>query len=100
MADPRLMSVERGRRVSFTLDEEEIVAYEGETVAAALVAAERWQIRLSARLAMPRGIYCNMGACYECLVIHEGRAVRSCLLQVQDGMQLQRWGPLAERAES
>jgi sarcosine oxidase subunit alpha len=73
MADSRLITVERGRRVTFTLDGDEIAAYEGETVAAALVAADRWQIRRSARLALPRGIYCNMGVCYDCLVIHQGR---------------------------
>lgn len=92
MADPRLGTVERGRQVSFTLDGERVSAYEGETVAAALVAADRWQIRCSARLSMPRGIYCNMGVCYECLVIHEGRTVRSCLLEVRDGMELRSWG--------
>jgi predicted molibdopterin-dependent oxidoreductase YjgC len=80
VADHRLDVVERGRRVSFTLDGEKVSAYEGETVAAALVAADRWLI------------YCNMGVCYECLVIHEGRTVRSCLLEVQDGMELRSWG--------
>lgn len=80
MADPRLDVVERGPRVTFTLDGEKFLAYEGETVAAALVAADRWLI------------YCNMGACYVCLVLHEGRTVRSCLLAVRDGMELHSWG--------
>lgn len=91
--DPRLPTVERGRQLSFSLDGEKILAFEGETVAAALIAAGRWQIRRSAKLAMPRGIYCNMGACYECLVIWQGSVVRSCLLQVEDGMELASWGP-------
>jgi predicted molibdopterin-dependent oxidoreductase YjgC len=95
MADSRLITVERGRRVTFTLDGDEIAAYEGETVAAALVAADRWQIRRSTRLALPRGIYCNMGVCYDCLVIHQGRSVRSCMLQVEDGMVLTSFGPKA-----
>jgi predicted molibdopterin-dependent oxidoreductase YjgC len=92
VADSRLGTVERGRQVSFTFDGQRVVAYEGETVASALVAADRWQIRRSARLAMPRGIFCDIGVCYECLVIHEGRTVRSCLLEVQDGMELHSWG--------
>ncbi len=96
MDDRRLPGVRRGRQVHFTLDGEQIVAFEGETVAAALVAADRWQIRRSLRLSMPRAIYCAMGACYECLLVHRGSVVRSCLLQVEDGMKLERWGPSAE----
>ncbi len=93
MADRRGTAVERGRPLKFTLDAEEFVGYEGETVAVALAAAGRVAIRRSARLGMPRGIYCNMGACYDCLVFHQDRAIRSCMLPVRDGMELQTWGP-------
>ena len=88
----RQLGVERGPRVTFTFDGVGMEAYAGETVAAALAAAGRLRIRRSTRLGAPRGIYCNMGTCYECLVILDGRAVRCCMLQVTDGMELTSFG--------
>ena len=88
----RQPGVERGPRVTFTFDDVGIEAYAGETVAAALTAAGHLRIRRSTRLGAPRGIYCNMGICYECLVVFGGRAVRGCMLQVTDGMELTSFG--------
>ena len=93
MAEPRLLGVSRGAELHFEFDGERIAAHEGETVAMALYAAGRPTIRRSARLGSPRGVFCNMGICYECLVYLDDVAVRSCMLPVRDGMKLRSWGP-------
>jgi sarcosine oxidase subunit alpha len=96
MADMRMTGVERGRELSFEIDGIRISAHDGETVAMALFAADRMTVRRSAKLGAPRGVFCNMGICYECLVYIDGdagRAVRSCTLLVVDGMKLKTWSP-------
>ena len=93
MADRRMSGVERGAELHFEFDGERIVAHQGETVATALYAAGHTAIRRSAQLAAPRGIFCNMGICYECLVYLDDVAVRSCMLPVRDGMKVRSWGP-------
>ena len=93
MADRRMSGVARGAEVHFEFDGESILAHDGETVAMALYAAGRTTIRRSARLGLPRGVFCNMGICYECLVYVDDVAARSCMLQVRDGMKVRSWGP-------
>ena len=93
MADRRMAGVARGAELRFEFDGEAIVAHEGETVAMALYAAGLDAIRRSARLGAPRGVFCNMGICFECLVYLDDVAVRSCMLLVRDGMRIKSWGP-------
>jgi hypothetical protein len=59
-------NVERGRSVCITVDGQVIEAYEGETVAAAMLAAGRHTFRHTHPEGQPRGIFCGMGICYEC----------------------------------
>jgi aerobic-type carbon monoxide dehydrogenase small subunit (CoxS/CutS family) len=40
----------------------------------------------------PRGVLCNMGICYECLVVVDGETVRSCTTLVEPGMNVERGG--------
>lgn len=38
----------------------------------------------------PRGLFCGMGVCFECLVTVDGQSgQRACLIPVQPGMQVQ-----------
>ena len=99
MVEKRMEGVDRGREVTFEIDGRHFTGHEGETVAMALFAAGRATVRRSARLGLPRGVFCNMGICYECLVYLDdgaGAAVRSCMLPVVDGMKLSTWTPEAE----
>jgi predicted molibdopterin-dependent oxidoreductase YjgC len=37
----------------------------------------------------PRGVFCNMGVCFDCLVTIDGRGnVRACMTTVADGMRI------------
>ena len=85
----RLPGVERGREIRLLLDGDPLVAFEGETVAAAMFAAGRRATRRTARLGEPRGPYCGMGTCFECVLNIDGRPnVRSCRTPVREGLDV------------
>jgi sarcosine oxidase subunit alpha len=64
-------------------------AYMGETIASVLLAAGIRTFRLSEKTGEPRGIFCGIGLCYECLVTVDGvHAVRACVTPVVNGMQI------------
>jgi len=76
----------RGEPISFQFDGVDIIAYEGETIAAALIASGVAATGLS-RLAMPRGYFCGMGVCWECLVeVNDTPNQRACMQTVEAGM--------------
>ncbi|NPV55294.1 MAG: (2Fe-2S)-binding protein [Anaerolineae bacterium] len=82
-----LPKVTRGKQVQVTVDGKTVAAYEGETVAAVLTANGIHTFRLTREHKHPRGLYCGMGVCYECLVRVDGvDNVRACMTAVADGM--------------
>ncbi len=63
-----------------------VPARPGETVAAALSAAGILAFRRTASGA-ERGLWCGMGACFDCIVTIDGRAgQRACMVKARDGM--------------
>ena len=64
--------VERGRQFEITVDGEKIVAYEGETIAAAMIAAGKQTLRYTKKNGHPRGFYCGIGLCQECRLVING----------------------------
>ena len=93
MTDGELRMTEvgaRGRALSITVDGQDLVAYEGESLAAALIASGRRLTRWTARTAEPRGYFCGMGVCQDCLVTADGSPnVRACMLPVRDGLRIE-----------
>lgn len=82
--------VERGPRLTFSFDGQPIVAYEGESVAAALMAAGHRALRTTPVHGQPRGVFCGMGVCFDCLVVVDGRlSTRACLTPVEQGMKVE-----------
>jgi predicted molibdopterin-dependent oxidoreductase YjgC len=64
-------------------------ARDGQTVAAALAAAGVRSWRTTRRGQRPRGLFCGIGVCFDCLLTIDGRpAQRACLVPVRDGMIL------------
>jgi D-hydroxyproline dehydrogenase subunit alpha len=83
-----------GAPVRLRFDGREIEALPGETIAAALAAAEIVAVR-QARSGAPRGPFCGMGVCFDCLVTVDGRpSQRACLTKVEAGMDV-RSAPVA-----
>ena len=80
----------RGPRLTLTLDGNPVTAYDGETVATVLLAEGRIATRTTAG-GEPRGVFCGMGVCFDCLVIVDGLPnTRACMTQVREGMDVRR----------
>jgi predicted molibdopterin-dependent oxidoreductase YjgC len=93
-------AIERGPAVSVMVDGTPLPAYLGETLAAAMLAAGRRTLRAAPRTGSPRGVFCGMGVCYDCLIVVDGRPnVRSCTTYVAEGMQAQTQRGPGEGAE-
>ena len=84
--------VRRGPQLTIMVDGDPVIAYGGESVAAAMLAADRRTLRLSPREAAPRGVFCLMGACQECVVQVDGRRVLACQETVTAGMDVKTGG--------
>ncbi|WP_042364424.1 (2Fe-2S)-binding protein [Streptacidiphilus neutrinimicus] len=70
----------------FSFDGEPVTALPGQTVAAALWQAGHLAWRRTRLGDRPRGAFCGMGACYDCLVELDGTPnVRACLAPVRPG---------------
>ncbi len=83
-------------KVSILFDGQPIAAEEGETVAAALFAAGILSFRQAPEDDSPRGPYCMIGNCFECLIEIEGLGGRqACQTRVRDGMVIARHRGLA-----
>ena len=81
----------RNERVSFTFDGAPMAAQRGQTVAAALLAGGVSSWRVTRSGGRPRGLFCGIGACFDCLAIVDGKpGVQTCLLPVHDGMRIER----------
>jgi predicted molibdopterin-dependent oxidoreductase YjgC len=76
----------RTRTVSFRFDGELLTAREGETLAAALYAQGRRTLRISRDDDGPRGAFCFMGVCQECVVSIDGRLTEACRMPVREGL--------------
>jgi predicted molibdopterin-dependent oxidoreductase YjgC len=80
----------RGRMVALSLDGRPVTAYEGESVAAMLLAEGHVATRVT-RSGERRGVFCGMGVCHDCLVVVDGVPnTRACVTWVRDGMDVRR----------
>ena len=75
--------------VRLSVDGRAIEAREGDTVAAAMLAAGIDTCRTTPVSGAPRAPYCMMGVCFDCLVTVDGVGNRQgCLTRVAEGMQV------------
>ena len=90
MKDLRIPGLKRNKAVVIRVNGVEVQAYEGELLHAALAAAGFRTLRKSHAAHEPRGFFCGMGLCQECLVTVDGVSdVRSCETEVVDGMAVE-----------
>jgi len=74
--------------IELSVDGEALRAPAGQSIAAALLADGRSDLRQSPH-GSPRGIYCGIGVCQECRVRVEGQGVvRACVTPVAAGMRV------------
>ena len=81
---------DRGRALQIAVDGVPDTAWDGESIAAALLGSGRRATRSTERSGEPRGYFCGMGICQDCLVTVDGRPnVRACMTPVRDGMRIE-----------
>src|ERR1700761_2783655 len=80
--------VERPPPVQFSVDGRRISGVPGESLAVALMNAGIIALRQSPLMHAPRGVFCMMGVCQECLVHVDGHMVVACLEPVRADMEV------------
>ena len=76
--------------IEFAFDGEKINAITGQSVAAALLAANQRALRKTRFNNNDRGVFCGIGVCFDCLVVIDGIAnQRACLIEAKPGMRVQ-----------
>ncbi|MEK6707273.1 MAG: (2Fe-2S)-binding protein [Pseudomonadota bacterium] len=75
--------------IEFTLDGQTVRCPQGFTVTGALFHLGHRSVRVTARTAAPRSLFCGIGVCCDCLMQIDGReSVRACTTLVQPGMRV------------
>lgn len=75
--------------VDIIVDGKPLKAIEGEMIAAALIANGISTFRYTKKRHKPRGIYCGIGRCTDCIMTVDGVPnVRTCVTPVRDGMRV------------
>ncbi|HEX6327039.1 MAG TPA: (2Fe-2S)-binding protein [Jiangellaceae bacterium] len=74
---------------TFAFDGRDLRFQPGQSVGAALVAAGVRSWRITRRQGRPRGIFCGIGVCFDCLLTIDGRPnMRACLVTAHEGMDV------------
>ena len=86
-----ILTWDKGRKVKFCFEGQEIEGYETETISAALHANGIKELRESEETHRPRGLYCAIGNCSSCLMVVDGQPnVRVCVTKLREGMIVKR----------
>lgn len=87
---PILGELKEVKKIQFTIDGKPYTAYEGDMIAAALLANDIKTFRYTKHQHKPRGIYCGIGRCTDCIMTVDGIPnVRTCVTPVKEGMTIE-----------
>ncbi|MDK2866840.1 MAG: hypothetical protein PWP51_1454 [Clostridiales bacterium] len=87
---PILGATEKGATVTFEFDGKPIQGFEGEPIAIALRAAGVMVHRHTMKEDRPRGIFCAIGRCTDCVMIVDGKPnIRTCVTPLKAGMKVE-----------
>jgi hypothetical protein len=72
--------------VTITVDGVPVTGARGQSIAGVLMADDRRDWRTTSVAARPRGLFCGIGVCFDCIVtVNDLADVRACLRRAQDG---------------
>jgi predicted molibdopterin-dependent oxidoreductase YjgC len=87
---PILGEMQKKREVPFRFDGKELFGREGEPIAAALRANGVLIHRYTKKRKSPRGVFCAIGRCTDCVMVVDGRSnVRTCVTPLLAGMSVE-----------
>lgn len=89
-----------GEMVEITVDGIKLQAIKGEPIAAALMANGIMIHRYTAKRKEPRGVFCGIGQCTDCIMKVNGIPnVRTCITMVEENMIIETQHGLGARQE-
>lgn len=78
------------QRITVTLNATEVRAEAGQSVGAVLMGQGIKAWRTTRKEGKPRGLFCGIGACYDCLVTVDGQPnQRACMVEACDTMNIE-----------
>ena len=78
------------QKITLMVDGKPLEAFAGEPIAAALIAAGFRVFRHTTKRNEPRGLFCALGRCTDCVMTVDGRPnVRTCVTPARDGMVIE-----------
>lgn len=87
---PILGIPEKGEKIKFIFDGKEVEGYDGEPIAEALRANGLMVHRYTKKHHKPRGIFCAIGRCTDCVMVVDGVPnTRTCITPLKEGMTVQ-----------
>ena len=86
---PILGAPQKGKKILFQYNGKSMEGFEGEPIAAALRAAGIMAHRYTQKKQQPRGIFCAIGRCTDCVMVVNGIPnVRTCITPLEEGMDV------------
>jgi NADPH-dependent 2,4-dienoyl-CoA reductase/sulfur reductase-like enzyme/Fe-S-cluster-containing hydrogenase component 2 len=82
-----ILPITQSKEIEFYWNNQKLFAKEGETIASALFANGIRVFGHHHKDGAPQGIFCANGQCAQCMVIANGKPVKSCMELVQPGMK-------------
>ena len=95
-----VLPVEAGETVTFYWNGQPVEGRKGEALSSALIAAGIAAFGRNAHDHAPQGIFCANGQCSKCLVIADGKPVKSCMTPLREGMKVNAADDLPELPET
>ena len=87
---PILGETPERKLVKFTYDGKTLEGYGGEPIASALRVAGVMAHRYTAKKHEPRGVFCAIGRCTDCVMVVDGKPnVRTCITPLAEGMTVE-----------
>ena len=84
-----ILAIETKAEIPIVFDGRTLLAREGETVAAALMANGIRVFRRTVKRKEPRGLFCGIGQCTDCIMEIDGVPnQRTCMTIVREGMRV------------
>jgi predicted molibdopterin-dependent oxidoreductase YjgC len=84
-----ILKFEDKQEISFEFEGEEVIGYQGDSIASALIDNGVKTFGYSIKYHRPRGFYCAIGNCASCNMEVDGQPnVRTCLTALKPGMKV------------
>lgn len=85
-----ILKFEKKNIIHFTFNGQDMIGYDGDTIAAALVDNGIMKFSQSVIHDRPRGFYCAIGNCGSCnMTVNDIKDVKTCMTLLEEGMKVE-----------